>query len=366
MKTSRAQLTGSRRSLPDYAKSLDEIPKDIKGLGGTVDDLLIYPIKALGPVRIESAVITSAGLEDVATGFRDRMVMLALRKPGSTNGQEYEYQRFSQRDEPALSRFSVRIGGSSMHLETLQNSQLNAIPRNILEPRDGRQVSVLMNDDGEVIQALETPRVQPVRDWIRSSLRKLVSDPAYSLDDIELLVPTQDFRRAPEAHNRAGQAAETLFSDGGQLLVASEATLRWVNSLLKTEYGDRYRKIFMAAFRPNIVLETAYPHLEDLIKLMTIGQGSEAVDLLFAALCVRCPVTQVERISGSRPDKEPLKVLQKRPARPDGSSNKVTFGVNAVVSPEMWGRTITRGMPFTVQQEKPAVARKKRKTASKR
>lgn len=351
METYRDQLIATRRSLSKYEDSLSRLPKRIRNTQGRVKDVFIYPIKALGGVRVEEAVVTSSGLEDAITGYRDRMAMLALRKPGKKKGQPFEFRRFSQRDEPHLSQFSISVAGQSMYLRHGTN-ELSAIPRSHFEARGDEPVQVLMNPEGEIIEAAMASDV--VVKWIREHLRKTVTDPSYDIESLEMLVPTSDFSRDVEAHNTGPEEAEILFSDGAQILVTSAETLAWVNALLKEEYGQKYRKIFMEAFRPNIVLEGIPANMEDLIELLGIGFGSEAVELLMTALCVRCPVTQVERISASRPDKEPLKVLKQRPARPGAKKKQVTFGVNAVTSPEMWGKGIKRGSNVRVLSEKPA------------
>jgi len=352
METYRDQLIATRRSLSKYEESLSRLPKRIRNAKGRVKDVFIYPIKALGGVRIEEAVVTSSGLEDAVTGFRDRMAMLALPKPGKKKGKPYDFIRFSQRDEPQLGQFTVNIGGKSMHLRH-GTHELSAIPRSHFEERDGEPVRVLMNSEGEIIEATRASDV--VVKWIRERLRNTLSDPNYDIESLEMLVPTLDFARDVEAHNAGEEDAEILFSDGAQILVTSAETLAWVNALLKEEYGEKYRKIFMEAFRPNIVLEGIPANMEDLIELLGIGFGAEAVELLLTALCVRCPVTQVERISASRPDKEPLKVLKQRPARPGAKKKPVTFGVNAVVSPDMWGKGIKRGASFRVMEQKTLV-----------
>jgi len=107
---------------------------------------------------------------------------------------------------------------------------------------------------------------------------------------------------------------EVSFADGYPYLIIGTASLKNLNSKLAQELG-------FERFRPNIVLETHDPHIEDTWDDVKIGEGQ----FLVVKSCARCPVVTVDQVNGIK-SKEPLKTL----ASFRKKENSIYFGANAI------------------------------------
>lgn len=103
-------------------------------------------------------------------------------------------------------------------------------------------------------------------------------------------------------------------ADGFPLLVTTTASLA-------TLAGDLGEAVPMERFRPNLVIETYTPWIEDRWRRVRIG----AIELELAKPCARCVGINVDPETG-RGSREPLKTLARTRTR-DG---KVYFGQNAI------------------------------------
>lgn len=106
----------------------------------------------------------------------------------------------------------------------------------------------------------------------------------------------------------------TQFADGFPLLVTTTGSL----AALANELGH---EVAMARFRPNLVVETDAPFVEDGWRRIRVGE----IELELVKPCARCVGITVEPGTG-RTSKEPLASLARLRTR-DG---KVYFGQNAV------------------------------------
>eukprot|EP00054_Salpingoeca_dolichothecata_P001495 m.19426 g.19426 ORF g.19426 m.19426 type:complete len:323 (+) comp12229_c0_seq2:239-1207(+) len=110
---------------------------------------------------------------------------------------------------------------------------------------------------------------------------------------------------------------QVAFADGFPLLIASEASLDYVNSHLTDE------PVTMEHFRPNIVVRGVGPFTEDSWAHIRVG----SLDLDVVKPCTRCSLPTVSPKTGKRhPNFEPIKTM--RGFRAIGES--VFFGQNAV------------------------------------
>lgn len=348
MKPQRQRLVDSRNGLSEYAESLEKLHDDFARYLGVIRQLVVYPIKSLGGVISETVELTENGLKIPGTGISDRMAMLALKQPGKNQDGEYEYRRLSQREIPELMKIEVDAGIESFNLNNSTGSgprSLVGVSSNYLTAvEEQEESSVLVGS--EIIKAVKGPK--DVTAWIREIIRGIPKQRKIA-KNIELLLPPVHSKRLVEPEHSGNIEAKTLFSDGGQILVASEETLNWMNGLLRTQHGERFTNIHMDAFRPNIVIAgNIPPNIEDLVDELRIPRNDAR--LILTSLCVRCAVTQVNRY-GLRSDKEPLKFLSKqRPARPN--SKKPTFGVNAVIPEHSQAKIITVGDRFRITEKK--------------
>ena len=124
-------------------------------------------------------------------------------------------------------------------------------------------------------------------------------------------------RLLPPEKSRAN-GDEVSFADGYPLLLIGSASLDDLNGRLRDA-------VSMAHFRPNVVVRTDTPFVEDGWREIAIGDTRFAV----ASRCSRCIFTTVDPRTGvRRADGEPLVTL--RGYRSDPDSQQIMFGVNLI------------------------------------
>jgi hypothetical protein len=138
--------------------------------------------------------------------------------------------------------------------------------------------------------------------------------------EVSLVRIADDFiRRVDERY--APAPAQTGFSDGFPLLIASEASLADLNARL-TERGKA--PVPMSRFRPNLVVTGCEAWAEDTWRTVQIGE----ITLDVVKPCARCKMTTVDQSSGAIPDvKEPLATLATFRQQ---QGTKVMFAQNAI------------------------------------
>jgi hypothetical protein len=132
----------------------------------------------------------------------------------------------------------------------------------------------------------------------------------------------------------AGREVATLFSDGYQLLVLSQASI----DDLSARVG---RALPVQRFRPNVLLEGVAPYAEDAASVLETCDAR----LQLTKACTRCAITTLDPETGERTGEEPLATL--KGYRFDRDLRGVVFGRNAyAVAGE--GATLTRGAPASI------------------
>ena len=125
----------------------------------------------------------------------------------------------------------------------------------------------------------------------------------------------QDQRPVDPDYSQAGD--EVSLADGYPLLIIGEASLRDLNQRLQQPVG-------MNRFRPNLVISTKEPFIEDSWQRIRLGETE--FDLV--KRCSRCVFTTVNPDSGEKhPTLEPLRTLGSYRQHPEGG---VFFGQNAI------------------------------------
>ncbi len=333
-------LTSRPSGLEEYAKSLADCPSTV-WLSGTIADIAIAPIKALGMLHLRTAMVTKHGLATPTHDVFDRGVMLGLE----VKNKPWQFTRFSQREEPRLVLAKPEWDGASLTYTAPGMHQSLELQSDELRWGYSPTAQVRMTTDDDLHDA--HPSGGKIRSWLLEFLAKH-STGGYDINDVHVLVRPWHFNRFVKDRHRCDIDAQTMYTDGGQLLVASASTLAWMNEeIAKTKEG--FKPLDMEAFRPNIVLSKLPPNMEDVIKKISIDKHR----MLFGGLCVRCPVTQVDQAAGTRrSDKQPLAWLGKhRPARPPENTSS-TFGVNCVLEDgdERWKLHV--GEVLEVEEEK--------------
>ena len=267
-----------------------------------ISELLIYPVKSLGGIRMESCRVTERGFE------HDRRWMLVDAK-----------NRFiTQREFPELVFFRTAILGNNICITDKRDNCSINIP---LVTNGGETIAVDIWDDRCEAICMD----QPISDWFSERLLQPVR---------MVYMPDQSRRPVDPAYAENGEL--TSFSDGYPVLIIGEASLQDLNRRLKTP-------ITMDRFRPNIVFKGELPFEED--GFLEIFSG----DVQFRAVkpCARCILTTTDQESGIR-SPEPLKTLSVYRKL----NNKIYFGQNLLV---LKTGSIQVGDKLTILSHQPAV-----------
>lgn len=269
-----------------------------------VSEINIYPIKSLGRILLNKAIIEQRGLQ------LDRRWMLV-----DENGKF-----LTQREFPKMSKISISLAETGLQVSADKFDDLT-VPFEV----EGEKLKVEVWDSNcEAILS-----ASHINQWFSEVLQitcKLVYMP-------------DDSRR--EINPRFAVNNDIVsFADGYPILIIGESSLADLNSRLET-------KIPMNRFRPNIVVSESEAFAEDNWKTIKVGET------VFRATkpCARCVMTTIDQANGTPTGKEPLKTLAKyRLAKQVFPStyadfglgeNVVLFGQNLVA--ENFGETIMVG-----------------------
>ena len=117
----------------------------------------------------------------------------------------------------------------------------------------------------------------------------------------------------------------TDFADGAPMLLANEASLDRLNSVLES---NSEQSVPMNRFRPNIVVKGLEPFAEH--RLGTLSAPDYQLKLCFP--CQRCIVTTINQDTAEKdPGGQPFKTLQKINPMPDGNKAPA-FGENVILT----------------------------------
>jgi len=238
----------------------------------------IYPIKGMQGIAVNSAKVLERGFE------HDRRYML-IDRHGTF---------ISQRGHPQLVFFYPEIVNDELvvkHHDTSINIPFSASLENTIE------TTIFKHS----VPATEVSH--EANDWFSSILGQDVRLVKMADKDIRY----KKLIKGPEQ-------VEVSFADGYPYLFAGTESLKVLNSKLE-------HPVLLNRFRPNIVIETEEPHIEDSWDEIKIGE----VGFLVIKTCARCPVVTVDQSNGLR-SKDVLKALSTYRKK----EKKVYFGVNAI------------------------------------
>lgn len=244
-----------------------------------ISELFIYPVKSLGGIALDKAVVTERGFE------RDRRWMLVD-----------ENNRFlSQREvaQMALLKVSLKDNGLQVTYATGENI---LIP---FQPLTHETCQVVIWDDTCAAIYVSTA----VDDWFTQIL---------GMPCRLVYMPDDSKRQVDENYAPTGQI--TSFSDAYPFMLLGQATLDDLNSRLE-------EALPMDRFRPNIVFTGGKAFEEDLLDSFTIGN----IHFNGIKLCARCILTTINQDNAIKA-KEPLKTL----AGYRRKNNKIYFGQNLI------------------------------------
>ena len=253
--------------------------------GGTVRELISYPVKGCGGISLSQATIAPAGLA------HDRSFMVV--GPGGVFR--------SQRRDPRLAviRPQIKSDGTQLTLRAPDAPPVEvdvdlSLPRTDVILFGARYQGI---DQGDTVAA-----------WLSAVLG----------------APSRLVRVTPE-HGRVsdGEIPGTSgYADSCAVHLLSRSSLRLLNERLL----DRGTPpVLMSRFRPNIVVDGwPTPHTEDHARRLTAG----TVELVYAKPAIRCVVTVVDQNSGTRTGPEPLRTLATYRRVRDG----LAFGIKLAVT----------------------------------
>lgn len=334
-----------------YADSLAQIAENTAGIQGRISNIFLYPGKALGPLEVDEAIITQFGLMS-PHGLHDRSFMLG-KKSGKTGPGDAMYERFSQRQMAELSLVKpIHHDAEWLVYEAPGMRELEIDLPALLDRGNPAQETVTVEPvPGTVVEAIRENGIITAR--LREFIRQFRAD----ADTIDVLLPSFRYKREVENKHRRYQSAQTYFTDGGQMLLASESSLAFVQQFINAKQGAGARQIPIPVLRPNFVVAEWPMHLEDILDNAqiagTMNDVQQKFDLLFGDLSVRCKVTQVDLMSGTfAADREPFDTfLEQRPLRLDGNKAP-TAAVNTVFPLLMWDGRIKKNAVITAGTEK--------------
>lgn len=250
----------------------------------TLTGLHIYPVKSLGGINCQQALVQRRGLQ------YDRRWMVADPQTG---------QFVSQREIPKMALLGTAIEPPFLHI--------------FWRDRPSERLSVPLEPSFS-----ELEKVQATVWSQRCAARRVSADADAWLSEmlgqpLSLLQMPDTTRRAADGRY-APSKQYVSFADGFSFLVIGQASLDDLNSRLASP-------VPMDRFRPNFVFSGGAPFEEDTWSDFTLGnQPFRAVKP-----CARCVMTTIDQQTADR-SAEPLRTLTSFRR----SGNKVLFGQNLV------------------------------------
>lgn len=242
-----------------------------------IQDIFIYPIKALSGIRMEESSIQEDGLE------LDRRWFL----------RNLEGKVITQRDVPELALFK-----QEMVEDFIKVSFSNSFIPVPLYAQEGEPI--MSYHFGDEIVGYEVSNA--ISRWFSEQLKM----------DVNLMAQSKKVKRPVD--EKYAKDAFVNASDGYPVLVVGTATLDYLNQFLDSKVG-------MDRFRPNVVVKTTIPFEEEKWTNFYVN------DLLWQGVkdCGRCQVININPETGEV-SKEVLIAL----AKINTKGNKVVFGRNCI------------------------------------
>lgn len=262
-------------------------------------DLWIYPIKSCRGIKLGEAKVIPQGL------VGDRTLMLV----------DHRGKFVSQRTYPQLARVKVDWLEDGLILSEL-DPNLGIIGQQFLfQPSlKGEEIAVEIWRD----RTIAIDQGDQVSRWFHQVL---------NLDQnqqIRLVKQSPAHLRAIDSNYAIQRDQPVSFADGYPLLLTNKASLQDLNHRLQQVYPQSDIEIPMNRFRPNLVIDTDQPFVEDQWRQIRIG----SVKFASVKPCSRCVVITVDQTTGTRDSQqEPLRTLQ---TFRQFSNQQIMFGMNLI------------------------------------
>ena len=264
-----------------------------------IAELRLYPIKSCRGLSVEVATVEPRGFAG------DRRAMI-VRPDGAF---------LTLRSHPKMAQIIVSAGETlTLMLDGDAVEARLGLERQKVQVW-GDRLSARIADDA-VNAALSDFLGEPVQLVIMDDLSDRPTDPAF------------------------GTPSQVSFADGYPYLITTTGSL----VALQDSAGDAMP---MDRFRPNIVIETDAPWLED--SWRQLEMGGVVFDLVKP--CTRCVVTTLDQETGAQVGQSTMEALIRTRARAGSWGRGVVFGINAIARAS--GQTLQVGLPVSVLKTGP-------------
>lgn len=250
----------------------------------TLSEIWIYPVKSLGGIRVEKALVLNKGLQ------YDRRWMLI----------DHGGTAMTQREYPEMALFKPVISNGELHISFVgQPVQASSIKVNITAPVLSRSITARVWDDQ--VEVYEVSR--QASDWFSANLKT---------DCTFVTFPEKNPRLVDPDYSISGD--HVSLADAYPFLIIGQSSLDDLNQRLE-------QPLPMNRFRPNFVFTGGTPFLEDTWKNLSIG-SVRFVAVKKSARCVLTTVDQGTAVKGP----EPIRTLSTYRR----AGNKIYFGNNMI------------------------------------
>lgn len=244
-----------------------------------ISELFIYPIKSLGGISVQNAVVTSRGLQ------HDRRLMLV-----NEHGHFITQREFPQM---ALLKATVAIDGITV------NHHSNG------------SIVIPFNDDRKPLHQFTVWDDTCMGQYVSEEFDQWFSE-TLNIKCRLIYMPDDSEREVDQRYAKPGMI--TSFADAYPFLLIGQSSLDDLNKRMA-------QPLPMDRFRPNIVFTGGKAYSEDLMNQINIA----GITFYGAKLCARCVLTTIDQQTAVKA-KEPLKTLASYRMK----NNKIMFGQNLI------------------------------------
>ena len=259
-----------------------------------VSKLCVYPIKSCQGIYLDRVKVINTGF------FLDREMMLV-----SDSGKF-----ITQRQFPQLAKVKVKMIEDII----LSTDDENLPP--ITLPLASTGTAIEVEIWGDTLQASD--RGDAVADWFHRLL---------NLNEnkiCRLVKRSPNYERIVKQKYPSQEDIPISFADSYPVMLTATASLVKLNQRIAEIHLSQKQAIPMNRFRPNIVVETTEPFIEDRWNVIQIGE----IKFKVAKPCSRCIITTIDQQQGKKDRlKEPLNTLS---TFRQLSEQGVMFGVNLI------------------------------------
>ncbi|MGB3535168.1 MAG: MOSC N-terminal beta barrel domain-containing protein [Microcoleaceae cyanobacterium] len=259
-----------------------------------IKGIFIHPIKSCQRIALNEAEVTPKGF------VLDREFMLV----------DENHKFMTQRQESQLATIQIKIVNNNLVL-SVNSAEIEpfiltpSLTGEMLEVNVWRDNTMAIDQGDEVAQWFQTALQLPTGKTCR------------------LVQQSPEYIRPVNPKYATQESDHVSFADGSPFLLTNTASLADLNQRIKVNYPEQHLEFPMIRFRPNLVIETEKPFIEDTWKRVKIGE----IEFSIIKSCGRCIVITTDQTTGERNQfTEPLKTLSTFRQQ----SGRIMFGQNMV------------------------------------